>query len=126
MDVWSAAIARKVQSLESRNNKHHRVALYFSPSASYVAALAAILRLGRTFVPLDPTLPLHIQHHNLQQTEATILLFSSDDTDPLEAQRLPVSEKFDVQRSHDSSASGPDIDVAADASSSMCILYTSG
>ncbi len=55
-----------------------RAALYLDPSAEHVVALLALARLNVTAVPLDPSYPVDVLRHVLEQVDPLCVLVTQD------------------------------------------------
>jgi amino acid adenylation domain-containing protein len=60
--------------LRIRGAGEERIALLFDHDASMIAALLGALKIGKTYVPLDPTYPKNRLAYVLQDSQASIIL----------------------------------------------------
>ncbi|MEM9976649.1 MAG: amino acid adenylation domain-containing protein, partial [Cyanobacteria bacterium P01_D01_bin.2] len=103
-----------------------RIALAFNRSAELVIAILAVLKLGGTYIPLDPTHPPERLRYMLQDASVALILTSdgafSDENLPEDTELIDFNQHekvIDQQPTENLSAEIPPDDLAY-------IIYTSG
>ena len=106
--------------------KNSRIALALNRSAELVVAMLAILKLGGTYIPLDPTHPAARLQHVLKDAEVSLILESDKSLTSLIAQ--PDCPIIDLQSHSQSIAQQPTENLSASVSPDdlAYIIYTSG
>ncbi len=112
--------------METAGGKRSAVAVFCDHGISSVAAILAVLKAGRYYVPLDPMYPEKTLKHMLADSEAAVIM--SDAATDAVARELAKDGGIAVVNTGDIPAStqagNPAVDSGPD--DPACILYTSG
>jgi amino acid adenylation domain-containing protein len=120
---------RLAQALRARGiGRGHRVGLCVERGAEMLAAVLGILKTGAAYVPLDPSFPQERLRFMAQDAELTLLLSTSDLTEPFD---LPREQQLLLDADAGSIAAAPATRLPVDVSSARAedpayVIYTSG
>ncbi|WP_263451602.1 non-ribosomal peptide synthetase [Hyalangium gracile] len=128
--VTYAALERRARQLARRLRAHgvrrgDRVALYLEPSAELIAGILAVLRVGGTYVPLDPAYPGERVRFILEDCGAAKVLTTRALREKLPASRTEPLE-LDVPDAAESSPGNDPAPVPVYGEDGAYIIYTSG
>ena len=116
-------IARQI--LSRRGGAQEPVALLFENDAPMIEAILGVLKAGKIYVPLDPSLPSARLSYIVQDSESCVLLTNTRNSAlaaSLAESRIPVVDVNELDRQ--SGADNPGAAVSGDSLS--WIIYTSG
>ncbi|MHA5020653.1 MupA/Atu3671 family FMN-dependent luciferase-like monooxygenase [Streptomyces sp. SD35] len=108
-------------ALRERQPEGGEVALWLPRSADLVVAMLAVLKAGRAYVPLDPSLGRARAEQVIGECGARIVVSTHDDAAAL---KLPTG--VTVVRPNATAPPSPRAASATDHQSPCCVLYTSG
>jgi len=120
-----AANAIALAILAQRGTGHEPIALLLENDAPMIEALLGVLKAGKTYVPLDPSLPQSRLSYILDDTQAALLVTNARNAqlaDSLTHGRVPLIDVDQLDRR--SGADNPGIFISPDTPT--WILYTSG
>ena len=115
-------IARAIA--ERRDDKEESVALLLEHSAEIVAAIFAIWKCGKIYVPLEPTLPCARNNYILDDTRATLIVTNTPGL-PYATQLQSGSDLINIDEL-DCDATTENISLSVSPDHLAYILYTSG
>ncbi|GHC74399.1 hypothetical protein GCM10007079_08640 [Nocardiopsis terrae] len=123
LDLRTARLARRLQSLGARPGEH--VAVHMRRSVDLVTALIAVVRAGAAYVPIDPANPPDRVRYLLEDSGARVVVADSEHADLLETAGVRVVRPDgDLGAEDGAEAAAPDVRV--DPRDAAYMIYTSG
>jgi amino acid adenylation domain-containing protein len=116
-------IARQI--LSRRGREQEPVALLLENDAPMIEAILGVLKAGKIYVPLDPSLPSARLSHIVHDSESCLLITNTRNSPhaaSLAESRIPVIDVNELDRQSGADNPGP----LASADSLSWIIYTSG